>query len=320
MIAAPALSSVDYAVVNTLGSSAITLTGTNLTNASGVTFGGTACTSVAVVNATTVTCVTPVKAAGTYDIVLTTPGGTATLTNGAEAWYPSQITGAYAVYDSEVGVTVSGANITGWADQSGGSHDLASVASTWPTYVATVFGSRHAVRFAATGLQQLRLAVHRAQTTGFSHFVIAKWTSSASYPSGHTGTYNAGLTLFSNYTSPAFNTWGASAGALDNIQFNGSDWDHDQRGSGLNDGAAHLIGVTHNQATGVIKQYVGAVQQGADATRTYSASNGWMNFGCGDGSDGFRGDVAFAVDVTGVISAGDLAKLNTWSQSSGFFT
>ena len=56
----------------------MTITGTNLAGTSGVTFGGTAATSVVVVNGTTVTCTTPAKAAGAVNVVLTTPGGTAT--------------------------------------------------------------------------------------------------------------------------------------------------------------------------------------------------------------------------------------------------
>jgi len=43
-----------------------------------VTFGGTAATGVTVVNATTITAVTPAHAAGVVDVVVTTPGGTGT--------------------------------------------------------------------------------------------------------------------------------------------------------------------------------------------------------------------------------------------------
>jgi fructose/tagatose bisphosphate aldolase len=53
-----------------------------LTGATGVTFGGSAATSVNVVNSTTVTAVTPAHAAGAVDVVITTPSGSATDTNG----------------------------------------------------------------------------------------------------------------------------------------------------------------------------------------------------------------------------------------------
>jgi len=64
------------------GGTGVTLTGTDLLGATAVTFDGTAATSVNVVNATTVTAVTPAHAAGAVDVVVTTPLGDGTLTGG----------------------------------------------------------------------------------------------------------------------------------------------------------------------------------------------------------------------------------------------
>jgi hypothetical protein len=64
------------------GGTGVTLTGVGLTGATGVTFGGNAATSVNVVNSTTATAVTPAHAAGAVDVVITTPSGSATDTNG----------------------------------------------------------------------------------------------------------------------------------------------------------------------------------------------------------------------------------------------
>lgn len=64
------------------GGTGITLTGTNLTGTTSVTFGGTSATSVNVVNATTVTAVTPAHAVGAVDVVITTSNGSSTLTSG----------------------------------------------------------------------------------------------------------------------------------------------------------------------------------------------------------------------------------------------
>jgi lysophospholipase L1-like esterase len=61
------------------GGTTITLAGSNLTGATGVTIGGVAATSVNVVNASTVTCVTPAGSAGAKDVVITTPAGSSTL-------------------------------------------------------------------------------------------------------------------------------------------------------------------------------------------------------------------------------------------------
>lgn len=64
------------------GGTAFTITGTHLRGVTGVTFGGTAATSVVVVNETTVTGVTPAKTAGAYNVVVTDDSGADTLTNG----------------------------------------------------------------------------------------------------------------------------------------------------------------------------------------------------------------------------------------------
>ncbi len=60
------------------GGTTVTITGTNLTGTTAVTFGGTAGTGIVVVNATTITAVTPPGTAGAADVEVTTPGGSAT--------------------------------------------------------------------------------------------------------------------------------------------------------------------------------------------------------------------------------------------------
>lgn len=56
----------------------ITIAGTDLTGATGVTVGGTAATNVVVVSPTSVTAKVPAGTAGSAPVVITTPGGTST--------------------------------------------------------------------------------------------------------------------------------------------------------------------------------------------------------------------------------------------------
>jgi hypothetical protein len=90
---ATALNGYTYATATTLtganpfsgtasGGASVTLTGTGLTGATSVTFGGVPATSVNVVSSTTLTAVTPAHPVGLADVVVTTPNGTATLTYG----------------------------------------------------------------------------------------------------------------------------------------------------------------------------------------------------------------------------------------------
>jgi hypothetical protein len=58
-----------------LGGTPVTLTGTNFTNATAVTFGGVPATGVTVVDANTITCTTPAHAAGLVAVEVTVPQG-----------------------------------------------------------------------------------------------------------------------------------------------------------------------------------------------------------------------------------------------------
>lgn len=64
------------------GGTAVVIKGTNFSGAEGVTFGGTAATSFKVVDNKTITCVTPAKAAGAYNVVVADDAGNITETNG----------------------------------------------------------------------------------------------------------------------------------------------------------------------------------------------------------------------------------------------
>jgi len=54
---------------------AAVITGTSLTGATAVTYGGTACTGITVTGSTQINCTFPSKAAGAYPVVVTTPVG-----------------------------------------------------------------------------------------------------------------------------------------------------------------------------------------------------------------------------------------------------
>jgi hypothetical protein len=81
-IAAPAISSINPTSGPAAGGTSMVLTGSNFTGATAVTLGGTAATSFTVVSATQITAVTPAHAAGAVNVVVTTPGGSATAVDG----------------------------------------------------------------------------------------------------------------------------------------------------------------------------------------------------------------------------------------------
>jgi hypothetical protein len=80
---APTVTSLDVVSGSESGGTAVDITGTGFTATPGVTFGGTAATSVVRVSATHVTCVTPAHAPGAVNVVVTNPDTqAATKTNG----------------------------------------------------------------------------------------------------------------------------------------------------------------------------------------------------------------------------------------------
>jgi len=80
----PAVQSVTPATGLAAGGTAVTISGTGFTGATAVTFGGTAATAVVVVNANTITATSPAKAAGTYDVRVTTPNGQSPIAGAAD--------------------------------------------------------------------------------------------------------------------------------------------------------------------------------------------------------------------------------------------
>jgi hypothetical protein len=90
----PVVASTNKPVTRTQGGILHIITGSGFTGATGVTFGGTAATSVTVVNDTTITCVTPAKAAGAHAIVVTTPLGSSNTNISATFVNPTSIFGA----------------------------------------------------------------------------------------------------------------------------------------------------------------------------------------------------------------------------------
>ncbi len=78
---APTITSISPTKGSTAGGKTVTITGTNLGGATGVTFGSTAASSFTVNSETQITAVTPAESAGTVPVTVTTPGGTSNSVN-----------------------------------------------------------------------------------------------------------------------------------------------------------------------------------------------------------------------------------------------
>lgn len=139
---APTVTSVSLGFGTTLGLTPVTITGTNLTGTTSVTFGGNPATSVIVVNPTTITALTPPGALGSVAVAVTTPGGTGTTA------------GAYQYITASPIVTAvnpnAGTNLGGSTVQITGTNFSGATAVTFGGIAATSFTVLTATTITAT--------------------------------------------------------------------------------------------------------------------------------------------------------------------------
>lgn len=116
-IGAPTISGVSPNKGSRGGGQTVTITGTNLTGASTVSFGGVAGSNIVVDSATQLRVTTPVRLDGAMDVTVTTPGGIATLAGGYTFVSPSVTITSPAnggtVTTSTITVSGTAANATG---------------------------------------------------------------------------------------------------------------------------------------------------------------------------------------------------------------
>ncbi len=115
-ITPPNITSISQLTGSTTGGTSVTITGTNFTGATSVTFGGSAATSIDVVNSTTITCITPAHSAGAVNVIVTTIGGPSSAFSSFTYITPPNITAISPLVGSTAGgnsITITGTNFTG---------------------------------------------------------------------------------------------------------------------------------------------------------------------------------------------------------------
>jgi hypothetical protein len=114
----PTISSLSASSGSTAGGASIIINGTGFTSASSVTFGGVAC-AYAINSASQITATTPVEAAGTVDVQVTTPAGMSVITTSDKYTFvppAPTVTGLSISQGSTSGgdsLVVTGSNFTG---------------------------------------------------------------------------------------------------------------------------------------------------------------------------------------------------------------
>jgi PKD repeat protein len=180
--AVPGFGSIAPPIGPIIGGTSVTITGTNLAGATGVTFGGVGATGFTVVSDTRITASTPFHAAGIVNVVVTTPNGTATGT-GAYT-YTSTAAPTFTSIVNASGPTSGGfvVTITGTNFATGGLFGV-----TIGSVVATISGSPTATQIKVTtppgtaGAQNVVITNNDGQTvTGtYTYVAVPTFTSIA---------------------------------------------------------------------------------------------------------------------------------------------
>ena len=147
-VSSPTITAVAPATGPVAGGTTVTITGTNLTGATQVAFGGTAATSFSVDSATQVTATTPARAAGAVDVSVTTPAGTATATGAFTYVAPAPtVSGIEPASGTSLGgtaVTITGTGFLAGAAVALGGVPATSVVVVSPSTITAVTGARAA--------------------------------------------------------------------------------------------------------------------------------------------------------------------------------
>ena len=212
-------------------------------------------------------------------------------------------------YRADLGVTIA-TGISQWLDQSGNANTLTQGGGALqPTLVASVINGQPVARFGGT--QNLALGGPITLPAAYSILAVIRTTSVA-----NTQTYagDSALTLVGDNSGGINNGYGIGYGGVAGKQslqeFNGA-WQQASSTSTVNDGLAHMIGVT--VANGAQTFYKDAAADGAAALVTNVGVNEWQNLGRGfSATDQFVGDVAEIVIYTRSLSAGEVSQLHAY--------
>jgi hypothetical protein len=183
----PSVTSVSPISGTTAGGTSVTITGTNLTGATGVTIGGVAATNVVVASATQITATTPAGTAGAASVLVTTPGGT----NAANTLFtyatPAPTVTAIAPNTGTpaggTSVTITGTNLTGATAVRFGTSNASITANSATSITATAPAGTGTVDITVTTAGGTSTA---SATDHFTYIVPVPTVTSVSPNSGPT--------------------------------------------------------------------------------------------------------------------------------------
>jgi hypothetical protein len=204
-VAAPTVTAVSPALGPTSGGTSVTITGTNFTGATAVSFGATPAASFTVDNAGQISATTPAHAAGVVDVTVTTAGGTSATGAADQFGYvgaPSvtSVTPSSGPTAGGTSVTIAGSGFTGAS--------------------AVNFGATAATSFTVDNANQIT-ATAPAQAAGSVHVTVTTAGGTSSTGAGDQYTYVASPTV-TNVSPNSGSTAGGTSVTITGTGFTGA--------------------------------------------------------------------------------------------------
>ena len=211
----PTITSLSPLSGTTSGGVTVTITGTNFTGATGVTFGGVNASSFTVNSATQITAVTPARVAGGVTVDVITPGGTAraadVFTYVAGAPTISAVSPSTGTTSGGTTITITGTNLIGTTAVTVGGTAATSVTVVSPTQVTAVTPAGTA------GAKDVVLTTAGGSVTAAGSFTYAAppVISGALSPTGGTTAGGTSVTITGTGFTGTFSvTFGGTAAAI----------------------------------------------------------------------------------------------------------
>ena len=227
----------------------------------------------------------------------------------ASVWTPANLPGVKMWLRGDKGISLSGSNVTGWADQSGNGNNVSQAAGiNQPTYGATMNGVP-VVSFGA-GLF-MSLASKITMPSGVTFIAVYRTLDTTS--TGGSATSPAS-TLIGDSTSGTYSEFGVDGGKTD-FQYYSSGQTGLAGLINVADGNAHMSIATYSSSSSAINLFTDTVAiADASATGQYTTMfEGFDSVGCGYLSQHqFNGDIAEIIVCTGVLGPTDLANLQNY--------
>lgn len=245
-----------------------------------------------------------------------TISGTAAMTSSGEATAitagtpPLAQANIQAYYQGDLGITLTGGKVSGWADQSGNGVNLSQATTAKQPVNTDTLNGKAVVTFASGQL----MAPASRQTN--IHVTVLAVVSTTDTRTTSTYAGDAPNTVLGDNSGGVSYGFGTGSGVIIARNFLGS-WTTLSGSGTVNDGGTYLIAnVLAGSLAGQWQNYREGVADGSGGAGSTSGQSGWNAIGAGFDSthDMFNGKMAMVAVVSRALSTNEITQWEKWAQ------